>query len=95
MDIKKHIPKGRENAVNLGTLCDRLGLGQTAIKRAIREERKKGTPILSGREGYWISTDREEIERFNNLLRGQALARFATIKGIKTGAGANDGNRES
>ena len=85
MDIKQHIPHGRENAVNLGTLCDRLGLGQTAIKRAIREERKRGTAILSGREGYWISTDREEIERFNDVLRGQAIARFATIKGIKEG----------
>ena len=91
IEIEKHIPKGRKNAVNLGTLCDRLQIGPTAIKRAIREERKKGTPILSGREGYWISTDQEEIEHFNNALRGQALARFATIKGMKTGAGAENG----
>lgn len=86
MNILNHIPHGRENAVNLGTLCDRLGVGPTAIKKAIREERKKGTPILSGREGYWISNDKEEIERFNNVLRGQAIARFATIKGIREGA---------
>ena len=91
IDITKHIPHGRENAVNLGTLCERLGVGQTCIKRAIRKARKQGMPILSGHSGYWISDDKEEIERFNNLLKGQALARFATIKGIRQGGGVANG----
>lgn len=81
--VINHIPHGRENAEHLESLCSRLSLPPTTVKNAIRKARREGVAILSGREGYWISDDPEEIERFTVGMKSQAIARFATTKALR------------
>lgn len=81
--VVNHIPHGRENAEHLESLCSSLSMAPTAVKGAIRKARKEGVAILSGREGYWISDDPEEIERFTAVMKSQAIARFATTKALR------------
>lgn len=87
--VVNHIPHGRKNAEHLESLCSRLSMAPTAVKGAIREARKEGVAILSGREGYWISDDPEEIKHFAAVMKSQAIARFDTTKALRNGVAEN------
>lgn len=87
--IVQHIPHGRENAVHLGILCERLSIPETTLKGRIRKARKEGVAILSGREGYWLSDDPEEIKHFAAVMKSQAIARFDTTKALRNGVAEN------
>lgn len=89
MFIKDVIPKGKENAVHLPELCRALDMPPTALKKAIKELRQQGEPILSGRAGYWYSEKPEEIRTFVDSLGKQAVSRFASVKTLKAAANAS------
>lgn len=86
MTIKEVIPKGKENAVHLPELCRVLDMAPTAFKKAVKELRQQGEPILSGRAGYWYSEEPEEIRDFVDSLGKQAVSRFASVKTLKAAA---------
>ena len=86
MTIIEVIPKGKENAVHMPVLCRVLGMAPTAFKKAVKELRQQGEPILSSRAGYWYSEEPEEIRGFVDLLGKQAVSRFASVKILKAAA---------
>ena len=77
------IPKGKENAVHNEELAKKFGVSTTKIKNLIHEAREHGVPIASGMLGYWITEDREEIQKFVNSMDKSAIKRIATTKALK------------
>lgn len=53
--------RGHENAVTTRELARITGEQPRTITRAIQEERLRGAPILSGRCGYWLPEDADEV----------------------------------
>jgi len=70
MNIADYIPEGRENAVSRAELARLTGMPdrniRDAIKAANRALTAKNKAILStsGKSGYWISDNREEMEAY-------------------------------
>jgi biotin operon repressor len=80
MNIADHIPIGRENAIHLKKLSDRIGKSDMVVKQLVRNARRSGIPIMSDKEGYWIATSEAERKEFVNRLKGQGLARLKTAQ---------------
>lgn len=74
MNIADYIPYGRVNAVTRSFLVAKTGLTDRKVRELITEYRAKWTPeepmICSDSEckGYWLSNDRNEIERCRDFL---------------------------
>ena len=85
------IPKGRANAIHLGELCNRLKVSEHTIKCGVRALRKKGNPIVSDIEGYWITEDKQEIADFIIRMSKQATSRFSSIKALKSQCNETEG----
>lgn len=70
MNIADLIPEGKENAVTLAELARLTGLSGREVRRCVKRANRglalKNKAILSssGHRGYWISRNREEMERY-------------------------------
>ena len=62
------IPKGKENAIHLKKLSERLNKSESATKNIIQKARRKGYQILSGQNGYWFAGSDEEVTAFIDEL---------------------------
>ena len=63
MNIADHIPIGRENAIHLKKLSDRIGKSDMVVKQLVRNARRSGIPIMSDKEGYWIASREKRVCR--------------------------------
>lgn len=73
---------GKENAVHLYELAERLNVSEDTVKRCIQELRRDGEQIISGKAGYWLAETPQEAERFNRTLTRQAVTRLNTAQGM-------------
>ena len=80
MNIADHIPIGRENAIHLKKLSDRVGKSDMVVKQLVRKARRNGVPIISDKEGYWIATSEIERKEFIDRLKGQGIERLKTAQ---------------
>ena len=83
--LRDHIPIGKDKAIHLNELAERLGVTPSYAKKKIQEARRegKGSDIVSGSAGYWIAESEEERKAFENMLRKQAITRLKTTKPIR------------
>lgn len=77
------IPKGKENAVHNEELANQFGVSIGVIKKQIQEAREQEIPIVSAKDGYWQTDDREELQDFINSMEKQGKKRLKTIKALK------------
>lgn len=82
-NVMDHLRPGRENAVHLSELSELLGIRPETVKSNIRKARAQGEQILSGSCGYWLAESPDEMQRYVNMMRRQALSRLVTIKPIR------------
>lgn len=66
MNIIDLIPRGKENAITRERLCEITGMHDRTVRGYIHAARENGEMIISstGRKGYYLPTNREEVSRF-------------------------------
>ncbi|MBQ9199236.1 MAG: hypothetical protein IJ141_03585 [Lachnospiraceae bacterium] len=77
------IPKGKENAIHLKKLSERLNKSESATKNIIQKARRKGYQILSGQNGYWFAGSDEEVTAFIDIMQQQAFTRFGSVSTLR------------
>lgn len=70
--IDEFLEHGVENARTLRYLKSILHQDGRTIRSAIEAARKDGVPIVSGQDGYWLTTDPAEITMFCKSMRRRA-----------------------
>lgn len=63
-------------------LEQKLGISGVEIREAVRALRRKGYPICSGTNGYWIG-DKEEIEHTISQLRSRGADMLETANAME------------
>lgn len=91
MQITDYIRHGKDNAIHLQDLSAELGCSPETIKAEIRKARRDGALILSASCGYWLAESPEEMQKYIEMMRRQAISRLFTIKPIKTALNQIDG----
>lgn len=73
------IPVGKENCITQKQLANTLNCSTSAAKLLVKIAREHHVAILSGNDGYWISTSKQDTKKFCNELRKKAssLSRIA------------------
>ena len=71
----------REKPVNSGLISRQTGLSGESIRDLVNSSRREGLPVCSGRKGYWLASNEDEInETIQNLL-----SRIAGMEGAVAG----------
>ena len=84
--LKTAIPTGEANAIHMDELAERIGVKKESVKAIVQRARRStdfGKWIVSSVRGYWIAETDEELQRYHNTLRKQAISRFITIKPVR------------
>lgn len=77
------IPVGKDNAIHLNVLADKIGVTPATVKKYVQGARRKGLDICSGKDGYWFAENDADRKDFETLLRRQALSRLKTTKPMR------------
>lgn len=90
--IMSLLGKGKENAVNREALAEALGLEDRATRQAVSYARLEGCCICNDQdgEGYYIGTDRAELERQykQTVSRGKMI--FASLAALRREMGKDE-----
>lgn len=79
---------GAENGVNLHHLEKMTGLPGREVRRQIERERRGGELIISdNRNGYFVTDDPAEAQRFARSMRHRARQILRTARAIEEAAG--------
>lgn len=79
-ELMELIPRGKENAVTAQELAILKDSTRRNISRMVHEARSDGYLILSGRQGYYLPKDMEEVTEFYKRSRKQAVSLLAVLK---------------
>ena len=81
MSIKNNVLKALEahGAVKQCMLANLIGTQERLIRRAVRDLREEGHLIGSDDNGYFLATDRNEIQRTINRLKCQVRSHVDLI----------------
>ncbi|MBR1433031.1 MAG: hypothetical protein IJ784_01350 [Ruminiclostridium sp.] len=93
INIIEFLPVGIENAVSMEELSARTGKTQREIRAAILEARRKGVPVCSAEQGYWIARTADEATRYYRRQLARIITGFVALKPIKRFI-VNEGARE-
>lgn len=74
MDIMKHIPHGKENAVSRQTLVALTGMSDRRVRKAIEIARRNGEIILNLGTGYYTTDELPELRRQYKANHNRAMA---------------------
>lgn len=81
-NVLNAIPYGKENAVTREKLCKETHMDDRKVRRIISELRQKELICsLSGSDGYWRPTNREEVKDFlsENTKRIKSLFKMCKL----------------
>lgn len=74
------LPTERENAVNQSDISDYLSLSKRNVRQLVQQARHEGYPICSTPyDGYWLSSDANDISSTIAILRSQVNTLTKTI----------------
>ena len=92
-ELLKH---GKENKTSFETLMQATGCeNERKLRKLIAEERKQGAIILSCSEGgYFLPSNRNEVERYVNTMSKEAKTILCTLKHCKRYLRATDGQMQ-
>ena len=81
--ITSYIPTNKESAVSREMLCQWTGLTDRKVRKLIELARAEGVMILSFGNGYYISEDLEELQRYYAQERRRAISILTRLKVIR------------
>ena len=87
-NLLSHIPVGRENAVHMAELADKMGLDARTLRQRIYDARLEGAIIISCDKGYYLpdeesSTAASELRGFYKSRHKSGTGTLATLKGTR------------
>lgn len=77
------LPEGRENAVPMRVLAERLGVDDRALRAAIMRARESGDIIAGDSAGYYIPTDKAELRRYYHTARKRCLSGLRALQAAR------------
>lgn len=85
MKISDYIPIGRDNAISMPNLSERLGIKQRECRRWVQREREKGEPICSDWEhgGYFMPANESEALMYYRQQTHRIKTARAALNGVK------------
>ena len=84
------LPHGAENGVNLHHLEKMTGLDGREVRRQIERERRAGALIVSNnKDGYYLTDDPAEAQRFARSMQHRAREILRTARAIEEAAGVD------
>lgn len=87
MRIADLLPYGEESGVTLRHLEKLTGLDGREVRRQIERERRAGTLIISNnKNGYYLTDDPAEAQRFARSMRHRAREILRTARAIEGAA---------
>lgn len=73
MKISDYLHEGAENGLKLSELVQLTNMDERTLRRAIHEERKLGSPIVSDcQSGYFLATNEYDLLRFRHSMQHRA-----------------------
>lgn len=85
MKLIELIPYGRQNAISMRDLSERLNIDPRKLRALIQRERERGAPICSDWEhgGYYIPLNEFEARIYFNQQRHRIKTARAALNGVK------------
>lgn len=80
------LPCGEENAIRLRQLMAILKLSGRTIRKLIEQERRAGSLICSGENGYFLAADTYEAKKFAQSMRRRATEILKTVEAVERAA---------
>lgn len=74
---------GRDAAVTLSDIAERLNLSRRAVEAAVEALRRGGTPVCSGSEGIWLTDSPDELIDQYRRLRRRALTQLRNLRAMQ------------
>lgn len=71
--VRANLSWGRDRAVTIGELAERMGFARRAIEQAVEALRVQGAPICTGPDGVWLTQDGEELLDQYRRLRARYI----------------------
>lgn len=89
MIVTDLLPNNRKDAMTADTIGILTGLSRRDVQRAVRDERRAGSPILADTgengHGYWLWDGKniDELRRYVHRVEGVALDLLETLKPLR------------
>ena len=74
--ISDFLMTGRDNAIPMADLASMLNLPERAVRREILEARLRGELILANEQGYFLSTDPDDLREY--VIKKKAFIKTAS-----------------
>ena len=87
------LPEGRENAVSMRDLADRLNIDQRALRAAILQAREAGEIIAGDSAGYYRPADKTELRKYYFAARKRSLSGLKALKAARRKLAEFDGQQ--
>ena len=81
--ISRFMMYGSRNAINTKALSSMSGLPARSVTMAVMEARRRGEPILSNTEGYYLPSRMSELRECIERLRRRAKQQLFTLSCLK------------
>ena len=81
--ITSYIPTNKESAVSREMLCKWTGLSDRVVRSMIEKARNEGVMILNFGQGYYISEDVDELQRYYAQERRRAVSILCRLKTLR------------
>ena len=81
--ITSYIPTNKESAVSREMLCQWTGLPDRVVRSLIEKARNEGVMILNFGQGYYISEDVDELQRYYAQERRRAISILCRLKTLR------------
>ena len=87
------LPEGRENAIPMRVLAERLGVDDRALRAAILQAREAGEIIAGDSAGYYRPADKAELRRYYFAARKRSLSGLKSLKAVRRKLAEFDGQQ--
>ena len=87
------LPEGRENAIPMRELADRLDIDQRALRAAILQAREAGEIIAGDSAGYYRPADKTELRKYYFAARKRSLSGLKALKAARRKLAEFDGQQ--
>lgn len=81
--ITSYIPTSKESAVSREMLCEWTGLSDRKVRQNIEKARREGVMILCFGQGYYISEDINELQKYYAQERRRAISILCRLKTLR------------
>lgn len=79
--IKAH-SDGRKHPICGSAIADAFGISGAEVRRLVNAARTNGDPICSSGRGYYIASDRDEVQQTIDSLQGRIAGMSSAVFGL-------------